>query len=688
MNNELLEAFREESNEILDRTEQLLMEAVEERAATVDVDELFRGIHTVKGNGSMFGLETLVTTAHRLESVFDRIRNGEAPLTSGIASRALEGMDLIRLLVRDPEAPLPEGSDELLSDFESFLGSDSVGGSDSPALAAEAVGAPDPGESEEEGGNLYLITFLPEPEIFENGSRPLAVIQRLRALGSYAGTCRLGEDVSSLDDLDPTTCLSSFWFIMHSRESKEELLDVFHFVAQEAKVAVDLVVPEIQGPSAEQWRQIREVLTGEPQTFLEEARKIVGRRESDAQETALEPSPQPREEGLQSASLRVKYESLQEMINQVGEILTLQARIENQVAETRQRDLQALLRRLSTNITELRDTAMQMRMVPLQSGLQHLRRLVHQSAEQVGKKVDFELDTGDTELDKVVVDSLKDPLVHLVRNAIDHGIESPQERLRAGKEETGTLRISSYHDRGVVVLRISDDGKGIDTERIRSKAMEKRLIGREEELSEKELQQLLFHPGFSTTSETTNLSGRGVGMDVVKKNIESLRGTVRLSSVPGEGTEVVLELPLTLAIVDGLLFRVRDTTCLVDLSIVDECLQLTSTNLDGGAKGRLLRLRDEAIPYLPMHALFVEAEGDGDAEAQRRGQQAIIAKTANGKLALLVDEILGQHQAAIKSLGAYMNEIDEFAGTTVLGDGTIAFVLDPQAVFRRSRELA
>ncbi|MFP4331254.1 MAG: chemotaxis protein CheA [Spirochaetaceae bacterium] len=703
MNQELLDAFRQETRDILDETEQLLLTSLESGGESIDVDEVFRALHTVKGTGSMFDLQELVGAAHRLESVFAKIRSGEGEFSEAIASKTLEGIDLLRYLADDPANTLtPEGA-SLLKGLEEAVGG--IGESETQqSRTPDAGGQPDRSH-DSGGGRMLLVAFAPNRELFENGGRPLAVVRRLASFGTYAATTRVTDSLRRLEELEPTSCETAFWFIVHTEEELARVEEAFIFVRDEAEVRIETIIDGCRAPSQEQWSAIRKVLSEDTEAFLLEVGKIIGRHQEEGlapaesvesvseeeqravltAEAAMEESSEPgKDDALHSATLRVKYESLQEMINQVGEIVTLQARIDNYVAQTEQRDLQTLLRRLRANITELRDTAMQMRMVPLQTGLQHLRRAVYQAARETGKAVAFDLDTGDTELDKVVVDALKDPLLHIVRNSVDHGIETPEERVAAGKPEKGSVRITAHHDRGSVIIKVADDGAGIDSEAIRAAAIEKGVIHGSRELSEGELQNLIFSPGFSSRREATDLSGRGVGMDVVKRNIEALRGTVSLSSTPGEGTELLLELPLTLAIIDGLLFKVAGSSYLIDLSIVEECLQLKESDLRGGEGSRIIRIRDEAVPYLPVSALF---SGNLEAQEVNGSRQAIVTRSGSGKLALLVDEITGQHQAAIKSLGVYMGEIGEFAGSTVLGDGTVAFVLDPQAVFRKSKEL-
>ena len=376
------------------------------------------------------------------------------------------------------------------------------------------------------------------------------------------------------------------------------------------------------------------------------------------------------------SSVRVASEKLDQLVNLVGELVTVQARLTQMVSESTDSGLEAVAEEVESLTWELRENAFSIRMIPIETTYRRIKRLVRDLSRELGQEVELITEGSETELDKNVIEKLTDPLMHLIRNSVDHGIESPEERLQAGKPEKGTVRLSATNSGADVVIRVQDDGRGLDSEAIRKKALEKGLISTEADLTNADIFSLIFAPGFSTANQVTNISGRGVGLDVVKRSAEELRGTLAVESVPGEGTTFIIRLPLTLAIIDGLLVNVAGEKYIVPLSIVEECVFLTKETVGGSHGRRIIRLRGEIVPYVSMREWF-DVQGDPPDI-----QQVVVVREGERRIGLLLDHVIGEHQTVIKSLGKVYRNVDGVSGATILGDGTISLILDVPRIMR------
>jgi len=379
----------------------------------------------------------------------------------------------------------------------------------------------------------------------------------------------------------------------------------------------------------------------------------------------------------ESRFVRVHAEKLDELINLVGE-LVIAAAGTSLLANASQDDvLQESLSSVSALVEAIRDGALRLRMVPIGDTFNRFQRVVHDVSHELNKTIELQISGGDTELDKSVVEKIGDPLMHLLRNAMDHGIEPPATRLAAGKPAAGLLKLNAYHDSGSIVIEIADDGGGLNKERIVQKARERGLITGDAQLSEQEIFNLIFEPGFSTAAAVTNLSGRGVGMDVVKRNITALRGSVELNSVSGQGTTVRIRLPLTLAIIDGFLVGVGQASYVVPLDMVQECIELTEADQNGTRLSKYINLRGEVLPLVFLREHFATAANSG------RRQNVVVVKTATQKAGLVVDELQGEFQTVIKPLGKLFSKLQSISGSTILGSGEVALILDVPALIQQ-----
>jgi two-component system chemotaxis sensor kinase CheA len=477
------------------------------------------------------------------------------------------------------------------------------------------------------------------------------LLDELRELGECRIVART-DAIPAFPDLVPTECHIGWDVEIRTDAPKSAIEDVFIFVMDDMELAIDPLTCDADEEAVEEARPTLSLVPS-GDTATEAAGQASGRPAAKAGE-----------------SVRVPAERLDELMDRVGELVIAQSRL-SQVADS---GADLVLRSVSEEIErlagELRDTMMVLRMVPVASLFGRFRRLVHDLSRETGKAIELATDGETTEVDKTVIERLADPMVHLIRNACDHGLETPGERIAAGKPETGTVRLSAHQAGGEVVITIRDDGRGIDRERVRARAEAQGLIQPGQALADQELLQLIFHPGFSTAAQVTNLSGRGVGMDVVKRTIESLRGAIDVASTPGEGSTVVLRIPLTLAIIEGLLVRVGDGRYVIPLAAVEECLEL-SLEEDLRSRGRsLITLRDRLVPFLRLREMFATGTRPDTY------QKIVVVATGAERVGLVVDQIIGNHQTVIKSMSSLHRDVGTFAGATILGDGGVALILD------------
>lgn len=627
-------AFRVEAGELLEQIEQGLLDLGHRLDDRDLVDAVFRGLHTLKGSGAMFGFDALANFTHHCETAFDRVRKGLAPATQELVAVILSAQDHMRALVDGDGKGLEATGDAILARLQAAI--------DGAEGAPAAVVA----EAPAQGWRLF---FRLPPEAMANGSNPLMLLDELRELGECKIVART-DAIPPLTDLVPVECHIGWDVELRGDISRDDIDDVFIFVMDDMELKIEALVPE---PAAE---TVNLPVAANDAPPPAEANPAAGRPAAKAGE-----------------SVRVPAERLDELMDRVGELVIVQSRL-SQLAHGSAVGSEMALRSISEEIerlaSELRDTMMVLRMVPVATLFGRFRRLVHDLARDTGKTIDLITEGEATEVDKTVMERLADPMVHLIRNSCDHGLETPEERIAAGKPAAGQVRLSAHQQGGEVVITIRDDGRGIDRERVRAKAESQGLIQPGQVLADQDLLQMIFHPGFSTAAAVTNLSGRGVGMDVVKRTIESLRGAIDIKSAPGEGSTVTLRIPLTLAIIDGLLVRVGEGRYVIPLAAVEECIEL-SLEEDLRSRGRsFITLRERLVPFLRLREMF-ETGTRPDPH-----QKIVVIATGAERVGLVVDQIIGSHQTVIKSMSALHRDVTTFAGATILGDGGVALILD------------
>lgn len=630
------QTFRQEAFELLDSLEEILLDL--EQATEADnrdlVDSAFRAMHTLKGSGAMFGFDEVAEFVHDFETAFDKVRKGEAPISQGLIAIALSAKDHILRLIEEPGQHAAQG-EPILQALREIIG---TGGGGTGAVHNADTGA----SGGPEGTTTWNVRFSLPEDALAYGTNPLLLLEELRSFG----TCEvmaLADLVPPLDQIDPEISYLSWDVQLTTDRGREAIEDVFLFIRDGMELEI---------------------------TPVEEVQEAA-RGDSDAQETptAVAASASGGTEKAGS-SLRVPAERLDELMDRVGELVIAQARLTQIASASDDVNLKAVAEELERLASGLRDTTMGIRMVPIGTLFSRFRRLVHDLSSDLGKEIDFLTSGEETELDKTVIERLADPLVHIIRNSIDHGLETPGQRMETGKSAKGTVQLSAVHSGAEVAISISDDGAGLDAKRIRARAIEAGLISADAEIVDQELYQFLFHPGFSTAKEVTSVSGRGVGMDVVKRVIEALRGSIDITSKQGEGTTVTLRLPLTLAIVDSMLVRVGQGRYTIPLQAVEECVELP-TGTDSEGRGRnFLSIRGSLVPFLRLRELF-KTQAPPDLH-----QKVVIVSSGEFRVGLVVDQIIGNNQTVIKSLSKLHADIQTFSGGTILGDGTVALILD------------
>jgi two-component system chemotaxis sensor kinase CheA len=628
-----VETFRQEAQDLLEEIEQGLLDLAHRPGDRDLVDAVFRGLHTLKGSGAMFGFDALAAFTHHCETAFDRVRKGEVAATPELVGAVLAAQDHMRALAEGRPASEATG-DTLLADLRRVV-----------EAAGQPVGAVE--TPSEPGLNRWRVRFSLPANALINGARPLPLLDELRELGECS-VVALTDAVPDFDALVPTECHLAWDVTLVTKHGRDAIEDVFIFV-------IDDMTLDIQDMNA-----------------VAEAAEVV--ETVVALEAAATPVEAAANEGRNAKAggdtVRVPAERLDEMMDRVGELVIAQSRLKQLAASSSDIALRAVAEEIERLASEMRDTMMVVRMVPIAQLFGRFRRLIHDLARDTGKTIELSTEGEATELDKTVIERLADPLIHLIRNAADHGLETPEQRLAAGKPEAGQVVLAARQSGAEVVITITDDGRGVDRARVRAKAEENGLIQPGQVLSDNELLQLIFAPGFSTAAAITNLSGRGVGMDVVKRTIEGLRGAIELSSTPGQGSVVSLRIPLTLAIIDGLLVRVGTGRYVIPLASVEECVEL-SVEQDVRSTGRsLITLRDQLVPFIRLRQMFATGlEPDPH-------QKIVVVSTGQERVGLVVDQILGDHQTVIKALSALHAEVGAFSGATILGDGGVALILD------------
>ena len=659
------QVFLQEAQDLLEQLEQSLLDLERQPRNGELIDTAFRALHTIKGSGAMFGFDAVAAFTHQFETAFDLVRKGQVTPTRELIAVALAAKDQMRVLIDHPAQASTSASEVILGDLQRVMAAAMKLASESAAEPSDASGglAPEMG-GRDHGEAIWCIRFRLPADAMVTGTNPLLLLDELRTLGT-ASVSALSDGVPSLEEIDPTLSYLRWIVTLRTDQPRSAIEQVFLFVLDEMELEIELVPdnagtaePEVAAPAAP---------VAPTQNSVEQPSPSAVPRPMSP------PTPQhPADihEARTVDTIRVPAERLDELMDRVGQLVIAQSRLKEIAAASNDAAMKSVTEDIERLSLELRDTTMGVRMLPIGQLFNRFRRLIHDLARDHGKRIELVTSGEETEVDKTVIERLNDPLIHLIRNAVDHGIEGPEGRAAAGKLPVGRITLSATHIAAGVIISITDDGRGLDRERIRARAEENGLWAAGARLTDNELFQVIFQPGFSTAREVTSLSGRGVGMDVVKRAIDGLRGSIDVASTAGQGSEITLRLPLTLAIIDGLLVRVGRGRYVIPLSAVEECVEL-STEEDARSRGRnFLNIRGDLVPFLRLRELF------NAATPADRYQKVVIVSAGELRVGLVVDQVIGDHQTVIKALSKLHANIEIFSGATILGDGTVALILD------------
>ncbi len=687
---EMKETYIQEANELLENLESSLLSLEDNPNDKSNIEQVFRVMHTLKGNSSMFGLTKIAEFVHDLETIYDKIRQGEMQLSKEILNTTLASFDHLNLIIIDSElndSDNKENHIRLISEIHNFI-----------EKKGENLASPVIHENSNEtilhneildGPKTFHVHFEPNETIFLDGSNPLYLVAELAGLGKSLVVPHF-KSITSLIDFDPTKCFT-FWDIYVETDKQiTDIQDVFVFVEGNSKIEITEMpfVDLISNPSFNEvvsgtiFKDLKTDVTAIlllAESIGTKAVKVNEIENVSLEESKGEPSnsnPTVKSDSKEKvvSSIRVSSDKLDELMNLVSELVTTQASLSlyNQKNETP--ELEIISENIEKLSRRLRDIAFGMTLVPINNMFSRFQRLVRDMSDMLGKEIQFVTEGGETELDKSIIETLTDPLMHIIRNSLDHGLEKAEVREENGKPRKGTVKLKAFYSGISVYIQIIDDGKGIDVEAVRAKAISKGFIKENDVLTDKEIFDYIFYPGFSTAQVVTDISGRGVGMDVVKRNITDLKGSIIVESKVNIGTTLTIKLPLSLSIIDGLLVEIDKVNYIIPLTVVNKCYEVDNAEMVNNFN-KLLILDDNQIPFINIRNEF----GYKDTYDSDKSQ-IIVVSDGDKKVGISVDYIVGEYQAVVKPIGKYYKNQDFISGATILGDGSIALVMDKHKI--------
>ena len=685
---EMKATYIQEANELLENLESSLLSLEDNPNDTSNIEQVFRVMHTLKGNSSMFGLSKIAEFVHDLETIYDKIRQGEMELTKEILNTTLASFDHLNLIIIDSDLEDEKNKENhvvLIHKIHGLIQGSTV--SQAVVVPSEIAENTNTTVIPDNVLRTYYVHFEPKTEFFLDGSNPLILVAELCQLGKYLVVPHFHK-VTSIDDFNPTSCITFWEIYIESGGAKDKIDDVFVFAESNAKIEVVELTSSDLVSNKEFAEKVQEIKFKDQLIDREVLFELAARLGKsivpdlpilpaiDANELLAESKNTQKSETKEKvvSSIRVSSDKLDELMNLVSELVTTQASLTlyNQKNETPELEL------ISENIEKLsrrlRDIAFGMTLVPINNMFSRFQRLVRDVSMALNKEVQFVTEGGETELDKSIIETLTDPLMHIIRNSLDHGLELPDVRERLGKPRKGTVKLKAFYSGISVYIQIIDDGKGIDVNVIREKAVSKGFIKSDDVLTDKEVFDFIFYPGFSTAAVVTDISGRGVGMDVVKRNISELKGSIVVESQVNIGTTLTIKLPLSLSIIDGLLVDVANVYYIIPLSVVDKCYEVDNFEMMNNFN-QLLVLDEKQVPFINVRREFGYEEMSNSEKSQ-----IIVVSDADRRVGISVDHIVGEYQAVVKPIGKYYRNQDFISGATILGDGSIALVMDTHKI--------
>jgi two-component system chemotaxis sensor kinase CheA len=706
---EIYSVFAQEAREQLTAMEDGLLRMEQGDQDSDTLNAIFRAAHTIKGASGVVELHHIEKFTHILENLLDKLRNSEIALSSEMITALLKGCDHIGALLdrvdqghMDEDPAVAAAGEQTAETLRAFTGGSAA--AEMAGMVEASVGTVERAGGDTAMSDCWHISIRFGRDVLRMGMEPLAFLRYLLNLGEIAHLTTLCDAMPGAEEMDPEACYLGFEITLRSHASKDQIENVFAFCRDEcdlyilppnSKVGDYLSLIE---HLPEENMRLGEILVKSGAVTQEELDQGLRRQKAAARiaEATEQPAPQLGEilvdkkmvqpeiveaaaakqkqvqekKSAEARLIRVQADKLDQLIDLVGELVIAGASANLLAQKSGQGNLVEATSVLSRLVENIRDSALQLRMVQIGETFNRFNRVVRDVSREIGKDIDLVITGAETELDKSVVEKIGDPLMHLVRNAMDHGIEPADVREARGKPAKGRVELNAFHDSGSIVIEVVDDGGGLNAEKIQAKAIEKGLIQPGQTLSEQEICNLIFEAGFSTADKVSNLSGRGVGMDVVKRNIQALRGTVEVKTELGAGSRFIIRLPLTLAIIDGFLTSVDDASYVIPLDSVVECLELR----DDDTRGHMLNLRGEVLPFIRLREFF-------DVEGAPPPRENVVVISASGRKAgIVVDQLLGEFQTVIKPLGSLFKHLRGIGGSTILGSGEVALILDVQAL--------
>ena len=662
------DVFFEECSEGMEIMESGLLNLTADSDSEV-INTIFRAAHSIKGGGGTFGFNEISEFTHGMETILDEMRNGNLAVTPEAVELLLAALDCLRHMVQCSQDKKPIDKD-LVSGvherLEAFI-------RDSASIeAAQTAVTESPSdtsdEQEQEPKNIWSIAFYPHTNMFYTGNDPFRLIRELQCLGDLEVTVN-HEGLPEFSKMDAQNCYLGWDMVLKGNVSLDQITEIFEWVEDDCNLDI-----------------IQQDAIVEPVAEAESQAVKTQKTPADDREFGRRRSDKPSFSNQETTSIRVGIDKVDGLVNLVGELVITQSilsRVCNDLGMDKNEKLNECLDQLERNTRDLQEQTMGIRMLPIDFAFQRLPRIVHDLSLSLGKKVELKFSGETTELDKTVLEKIGDPLMHLVRNALDHGIETPETRVAAGKNEKGFISIDAYHQGGNIIIEISDDGAGLNQEKIINKARESGLLDNNEELSESQIQHLIFRPGFSTAAKISDVSGRGVGMDVVRRNMTDLGGTVEVTSTEGKGSIFTIRLPLTVAILEGQMISVADQVFIIPLLSIVESIQVNEKEINAVAnESEFYPYRDEYISVIRLREIF-NIRSD-DVEEETIGLLVVI-DIGGRRIGLYVDDVVGQQQVVIKSLDQNYQQVPGIAGAKVLGDGAVALIIDVLGLVQSSQ---
>jgi len=670
------QVFFEESFEGLDVMESQLLDLVPEEVDAETVNTIFRSAHSIKGGAGTFGFMQVSDFTHVVETLLDEIRSETRRMEHKYVDLFLQSVDCLRAMLtslQSGETPDSERAATLKAEFEKIL----LGEPEAEQVtdnATQVVPA--------SGSKGWKVIFIPATDILQTGNEPFRMFRELQEIVGEEFLTIIPDlsHVPEITSLTPELCYLSWTLEVTADVEKSAIESVFEWVADECDITIEPLAFSADTVSVVEESVTEPVVTEiKPDTAAVIPEKVVAAVNTAAVSTAAK-TQKAQQKNSEPSSIRVSIDKVDSLINMVGELVITQSML-GQLGQdfdmSRLNRLQEGLSQLEQNTRELQESVMKIRMMPISFAFSRFPRLVRDLGSQLGKKVNLVMLGENTELDKTVMEKIGDPLVHLVRNSLDHGLETTEKRIAAGKRPEGTITLNAYHQGGNIVIDVEDDGAGLNEEKILAKARKNKVISETAELSKEEIHQLIFMPGFSTADVVSDISGRGVGMDVVRRNINELNGTIEVTSNRGQGSTFTIRLPLTLAILDGQLVKVKDETYIFPLVSIVESIQLQKLSLNHiTGSQHVMKLRDEYIPIVRLDEIF----GLRQREEEVDNPMLVVVEGDTEKIGIVVDDLLGQQQVVIKSLEQNYQRVNGISGATILGDGTVALIIDISSI--------